>query len=106
MWKLAPRPPRIRGWVLFAIVVVIGVYAYSRVDDLDADAVRSKFDAFGRSSILNPATLPSAEFHCDDRSQCTQMHSCAEAKYFMTYCPNTNLDGNANGVPCEEKLCR
>ena len=106
MWKLSPRPPRIKGWVLFALVIAAGVYGYSRFGDLDLRQAWARVVHYNNSSILEPASLPSAEFHCDGRTQCTQMRSCAESKYFMTYCPNTDLDGNANGVPCEEKLCR
>ena len=103
---MAGRPPRIKGWVLFALVVAAGWYAYSSLGSPDLQQAKARLKEFDRSSVLNPATSPTAEFHCDGRTQCTQMKSCAEAKYFMTYCPNTDLDGNGNGAPCEEKLCR
>ena len=42
---------------------------------------------------------------CDGRTMCSQMTSCAEATYFIQHCPNTKMDGNNDGVPCERQWC-
>ncbi|OMG52609.1 cold-shock protein [Azonexus hydrophilus] len=44
-------------------------------------------------------------FRCDGRQHCSQMTSCAEATFFLRNCPNTKMDGDADGVPCEEQWC-
>jgi len=44
-------------------------------------------------------------FKCDGRTFCSQMTSCEEAKYFLNNCPNTKMDGNHDGIPCEEQWC-
>ena len=46
-----------------------------------------------------------SKFSCDGRTHCSQMTSCAEATYFTNYCPNTKMDGNHDGIPCEQQLC-
>jgi hypothetical protein len=51
-----------------------------------------------------PASQPSS-FKCDSRKYCTQMVSCAEAKYFLSNCPSVKMDGDGDGIPCEEQLC-
>ncbi|PKO85796.1 MAG: DNA-binding protein [Betaproteobacteria bacterium HGW-Betaproteobacteria-12] len=51
------------------------------------------------------ASTPSATFQCDGRKHCSQMTSCAEAKYFLQNCPNTEMDGDGDGVPCESQWC-
>jgi hypothetical protein len=33
------------------------------------------------------------------------MKSCAEATYFLRNCPGTQMDGNNDGVPCEQQWC-
>jgi hypothetical protein len=48
---------------------------------------------------------PSASFKCDGRTYCSQMTSCAEAKYFLAHCPGVKMDGDGDGVPCEEQFC-
>ena len=46
-----------------------------------------------------------SQFTCDGRTHCSQMRSCAEAKYFLQNCPNTQMDGNNDGEPCEQQWC-
>ena len=52
-----------------------------------------------------PATGASSPFKCDGRTHCSQMTSCAEATFFLQHCPNTAMDGNNDGVPCERQWC-
>ena len=47
----------------------------------------------------------SSSFKCDGRTRCGQMSSCEEATYFVQNCPNTQMDGNNDGVPCEQQWC-
>jgi len=45
-------------------------------------------------------------FTCDGRKHCSQMTSCEEATYFQQNCPGTKMDGDHDGIPCEQQLCR
>jgi hypothetical protein len=42
-----------------------------------------------------------SRFHCDGRVHCSQMTSRAEAEFFLRNCPNTKMDGDGDGIPCE-----
>lgn len=97
----ARRSP-ISALIGFVIVVVIGAYGYSQYQR--------------HSARLAPAAaLPSAEaviaepvvggYRCDGRTHCSQMTSCSEAKFFLKNCPGTQMDGNHDGVPCEQQWC-
>jgi hypothetical protein len=44
------------------------------------------------------------KFKCDGRQHCSQMKSYAEAKYFIKHCPNTKMDGDNDGIPCERQF--
>jgi hypothetical protein len=46
------------------------------------------------------------QFTCDGRQHCSQMTSYEEAKYFIKHCPNTKMDGDNDGVPCERQFGR
>ena len=55
-----------------------------------------------------PPAVPhptAAQYVCDGRTHCSQMRSCEEAIYFIQHCPNTKMDGNNDGVPCEKQWC-
>ena len=56
-----------------------------------------------------PANAPLAKqqtYHCDGRTYCSQMTSCAEATFFINNCPDTKMDGDNDGVPCESQWCQ
>ena len=40
-------------------------------------------------------------FTCDGRQYCTEMRSREEAVFFINNCPNTKMDGDGDGNPCE-----
>lgn len=57
-------------------------------------------------TVLLSAKLPvPADFRCDGRNMCSQMTSCREATLFLQNCPGTQMDGNGDGVPCEQQWC-
>ncbi|CAM5789789.1 MAG: cold shock domain-containing protein [Burkholderiales bacterium] len=54
---------------------------------------------------VSPSQPSTVAFRCDGRTMCSQMTSCAEATYFLQNCPGTKMDGNRDGVPCEQQWC-
>lgn len=79
-----------------AVVVALAFYGYRE---------------YSRRAAPKPALAvqlserPTAYFHCDGRTRCSQMTSCAEAKFFLQHCPDVRMDGNHDGVPCEQQWC-
>ncbi len=53
---------------------------------------------------VTPAASATA-FKCDGRTHCSHMRSCAEAIFFIQHCPNTSMDGDNDGIPCEKQWC-
>lgn len=75
----------------------IGVYGYSYFSkSASAPSSVQTATASGEQSVT---------FICDGRTMCSQMTSCAEAEYFLQQCPNTKMDGNGDGEPCEQQWC-
>lgn len=92
---------------LIALFLVVGVgwYAYGRYSE------RVGAMPLGvPQSVMNPEpwTKPRVvqpSYQCDGRQHCSQMTSCEEAKFFVRSCPDTKMDGDGDGVPCEQQLC-
>lgn len=54
-----------------------------------------------------PAATPAAAttgFRCDGRQHCSQMNTLQEAAYFLQHCPDTRMDGDNDGEPCESQF--
>ncbi len=82
-----------------AIVLLVGLAFYG-------------YSEYSRRIFTQPAVAAqsnnqavSSSFHCDGRTHCSQMTSCAEATFFLRNCPNIEMDGNHDGVPCERQWC-
>jgi hypothetical protein len=87
-----------RNIIAVIILVALGWWAYSQVQR------RSHLES---SEVASPAAgITAGSFKCDGRIYCSQMTSCAEATYFLEHCPGTKMDGNNDGVPCEQQWCR
>ena len=54
---------------------------------------------------ISASTPANVGFTCDGRKYCSQMSSCAEAKYFLANCAGVKMDGDGNGIPCEKQWC-
>ena len=47
---------------------------------------------------------PVAAFACGQKTYCREMASCDEARFYLEQCGLSRLDGDGDGVPCEQ-LC-
>jgi cold shock CspA family protein len=50
-------------------------------------------------------SIQTSSYRCDGRTMCSQMRSCEEATFFLRNCPGTEMDGDGDGVPCEQQWC-
>ena len=77
------------------------------VQELNADEKRRRAAVVATSPAKAAPAAPNVAsgFSCDGRQYCSQMKSCAEAKYFLANCPGAKMDGDGNGIPCEKQWC-
>jgi Excalibur calcium-binding domain len=90
------------------IIALIGALAWFGYDKYKATRSPTVIEFSGSTSASSLSAAPSSgssQFSCDGRTHCSQMRSCAEATYFIQHCPNTKMDGNKDGVPCERQWC-
>ena len=94
-----------RNIIILVIVGLLGWQGYQHYRTRSAPA--AALLESNTSPSPTPATLPaqSAVFKCDGRTHCSQMTSCEEATFFLRSCPGVKMDGNNDGVPCEQQWC-
>lgn len=58
------------------------------------------------SALANDTSISAKnEFSCNiQKTKCSQMRSCAEAKFYYHTCGVARLDRDNDGIPCE-KIC-
>lgn len=75
----------------------------NRIDSVTTET--DKYRSSGNENSSRKLLLKEASFSCDGRKYCSQMSSCNEARYFLSNCPGVKMDGNNDGVPCQEQWC-
>lgn len=89
--------------VLLVVAVVVGYNEYGRrLSDREGPSRPAPL-ASAPGAPAAGAAAPA--FRCDGRTHCAQMTSCAEATYFLRNCPGVKMDGDHDGIPCEEQWC-
>ena len=85
---------------LALVLLIAGIWAVVVWRGADQSAPRS-------AAVALPVVAPREpeRFQCDGRQHCSQMKSCAEATYFIRNCPETKMDGDGDGIPCESQHC-
>ena len=92
--------------ILLVVIAAIAWKLYVR-EHAPARAMLPVSNSTGASPTI-PELVATTEqpFSCDGRLHCSQMTSCAEATYFLRNCPGTKMDGDHDGIPCEQQHCR
>ncbi len=70
-----------------------------------APAARAPVAPTAAPTAAPTSAATSGGFTCAGKRYCREMTSCEEAKFYLTQCGVSSLDGNHDGVPCA-KLCR
>jgi hypothetical protein len=88
---------------LVILVVVLAIHRYWQ-----SDPVRRQETSVADRAIQDVAPAKndtSDSFTCEGKTRCSQMRSCEEAKYYLANCPDTQMDGDNDGMPCESQWC-
>lgn len=102
-----PKPARLGRYtrtIAMLVIVAVGVYGYQTYLHKVAPG------NLGQGNLLvvggePPPLARTLNVRCDGRTHCSQMTSCSEAIFFLQNCPAVEMDGNHDGVPCEQQWC-
>lgn len=92
--------------LLIGALIILGIiYAaygkYQRYQLVNQNVTTNEISAPNQVVAI---TAPTTQFSCDGRQHCSQMRSYEEAVYFIKNCPNTKMDGDNDGEPCESQF--
>ncbi|MDP1773019.1 MAG: cold shock domain-containing protein [Methylobacter sp.] len=100
--KLTARPSKPRHKLKLLPVlcfIVTAVFIYSKVSK------EQKFiDQVKLLTVKTPAVEKSGQFQCQGKVWCSQMSSYEEAIFYLHNCPGTKMDGDSDGIPCEQQF--
>ena len=95
--------------IIVAIVGILAWQGYAKYQSRPAERSASHGMAdILRSSpppVVQPEVTNTNQFKCDGRIHCSQMTSCVEATFFLKNCPGVKMDGDNDGIPCEQQWC-
>ncbi|RVU32890.1 cold shock domain-containing protein [Neptunomonas marina] len=85
--------------LVIIILLVISFFGYNQFINTKEFSVSPVLVDQNKSAPVQTPTAP--KFSCDGRQHCSQMTSRAEAEFFLRNCPNPKMDGDGDGIPCE-----
>ena len=105
-----PTSPPVMQWLIYAAIALIAVaFAASYADTLKQWWPGQHYSASSPPATSHTraaaAPAPAASYECGGRTHCKQMRSCAEATWVLRNCPGTQMDGDGDGIPCEQQWC-
>ena len=92
------------------LIAALCLYAFNKYNThsssqtpIITNADLATFDEQYLKVVIPKIVIPKStqNFTCDGRQYCTQMSSRAEAVFFINNCPDTKMDGDGDGKPCE-----
>lgn len=99
-----PRPTSaVRpGVVSVLVVIAAGAFAYARLFHPGSSGENAVHEFVSAQEALPEPP----KFQCEpNKTYCSQMTSCAEADFYLAHCPDVKMDGDHDGIPCEDQWC-
>ena len=95
----AYRPPyKQTGYrIIPVLLVVAAVSVYSKFANQNLSTESSGL------TIVEPVKS-TQQFQCQGKVYCSEMTSYEEAAFYLQNCPGTKMDGDNDGIPCEQQF--
>lgn len=97
------KPKRGKNFSSLIVMVIFGFLVLNLMSPRKSNVIEADVTSFNPLSLSN--TQGNVTFQCSGKSQCSEMVSCDEAIYYLKHCPGTIMDGDSDGLPCEDQWC-
>lgn len=84
------------------LLLILGYVGYVRLSNPGSTISSSVYKIF----LARNALRSHPEFQCKpEKNSCSKMASCAEALFHQERCNVPDMDGDRDGIPCEQQWC-
>jgi len=84
------------------LIVFVAYVAYTRASHPGSTVPASVYKIL----VARDALRSNLQFQCaPEKSSCSRMSSCAEALFHQERCGVPDMDGDRDGIPCEQQWC-
>ena len=90
----------VMNFVKIVIIIVVFAYLFFELYKYKSTSVDSTI--YKAISLRN---YDSTQYSCNGKTFCSQMISCGEAIFYQEKCGASEMDGNRDGIPCEQQWC-
>ncbi len=94
------------AWLGYQSVYLFSAEANSSIAELERNSeersVAILLESPQRAKLQSQENV---QFQCEGKQHCSEMRSCDEAKFYLKNCPEVMIDGDHDGVPCEQQFC-
>ena len=104
----SPRKSSFNTIIPLLIIVAIVIFGFKQYQEFNEAPAIDEVPVLTNEDIERMPIYESAtpRFQCEaGKTHCSHMSSCAEATFYIQNCPNTQMDGNGDGIPCERQWC-
>ena len=93
------KPPYKKSGIRFVpiLLVVAAVSIYSKFAHQNTSTGQTEMP------FAEPSA-PAQHFQCQGKVYCSEMTSYEEAVFYLHNCPGTKMDGDNDGIPCEQQF--
>lgn len=110
-----PRKSFVNTIIPLLLIIAIGSFGVKQYQAFNNPPTENDVPALTNGNIepnviyetKAPTQSPVTQaFKCETgKTHCSHMRSCAEATFYIQNCPNTQMDGDDDGIPCESQWC-
>ncbi|MCU8072251.1 MULTISPECIES: excalibur calcium-binding domain-containing protein [unclassified Shewanella] len=104
----SPRKSSFNTIIPLLIIVAIVIFGFKQYQEFNEAPAIDEVPVLTNEDTQPMPIYESAtpRFQCEaGKTHCSHMSSCAEATFYIQNCPNTQMDGNGDGIPCERQWC-
>lgn len=109
----SPRKSSFNTIIPLLIIVAIVIFGFKQYQEFNEAPAIDEVPVLTNEDIqpipmyeTKVRTQATPRFQCEaGKTHCSHMSSCAEATFYIQHCPNTQMDGDGDGIPCERQWC-